>query len=311
MSRPDRIVLGTRGSALALAQTELVRAGLAAAFPDLLVEVEILRTRGDERLDLSLQSTSPLDKGLFTKELELALAEGRIDAAIHSLKDLPVEMPPGLSLAALLPREDPADVLISRPECAVDCVATSSPRRALQWLEQFPETRTCEIRGNVPTRLRKVREASDFPAAILALAGLKRLGLANAEGQLLETPETEGLALTPLPWMLAAPGQGAIAVQTRSEAPQVKSLFQVLHCSATWAAVTAERALLAEIGGGCHQALGTRAWVEHDPARGSPRLHLRAVYFPAARSPSQRGEVAVPAHSPELAARTLINQWKS
>lgn len=311
MSRPDRIVLGTRGSALALAQTECVRAGLAAAFPDLLVEVEILRTRGDERLDLSLQSTSPLDKGLFTKELELALAEGRIDAAIHSLKDLPVEMPPGLSLAALLPREDPADVLISRPECAVDCVATSSPRRALQWLEQFPETRTREIRGNVPTRLRKVREATDFQAAILALAGLKRLGLANAEGQLLETPETEGLALAPLPWMLAAPGQGAIAVQTRSEDPQVKRLFQVLHCSATWAAVTAERALLTEIGGGCHQALGTRAWVDNDSAHGSPRLHLRAVYFPAAQSPGQRGEVTVPAHTPELAAKTLINQWKS
>lgn len=287
----ERLVLGTRGSALALAQTELVRAGLAAAFPELEIAVEILRTRGDDRLDLSLQSTGALDKGLFTKELEVALAEGRIDAAVHSLKDLPVEQPEGLILGAILPREDVADVLVARAGASLNCLATSSPRRARQWLEKNPGHRTVEIRGNVPTRLRKVRESREYEAAILALAGLKRLGLARDDGSLIECEETADLVATVLPWMLAAPGQGAVAVQMRTGDAETMEKFRVLHCEKTAAAVTAERSLLALIGGGCHQALGARAVVLSSGQLIAPELELRAVYYPSEDGAAQRAEV--------------------
>jgi hydroxymethylbilane synthase len=276
---------------LALAQTELVRAGLAAAFPELAVGVEILQTRGDDRLDLSLQSTGALDKGLFTKELEVALLEGRIDAAVHSLKDLPVEQPEGLVLEAILPREDVADVLVARIGAPCHCIATSSPRRARQWRERYPQHRTVEIRGNVPTRLRKVRESNEFEAAILALAGLKRLGLANEEGYLLEREETVGLVATVLPWMLAAPGQGAIAVQMRAGDAATGEKLRILHCQKTEVAVTVERSLLALMGGGCHQALGTRAAILSSAKTAAPELHLEAVYFPSEDGVARRAAV--------------------
>jgi hydroxymethylbilane synthase len=276
---------------LALAQTELVRGCLAAAYPELKVVVEILRTRGDDRLDLSLQSTGALDKGLFTKELEVALVEGRVDAAVHSLKDLPVEQPEGLVLGAILPREDVADVLVARVDAPLNCLATSSPRRARQWLEKYPEHRTVEIRGNVPTRLRKVRESNEFEAAILALAGLKRLGLAQENGCLLECEETAGLVATVLPWMLAAPGQGAVAVQMRAGDAATVEKFRVLHCAKTEAAVTAERGLLALLGGGCHQALGAHALIRPSAQPDAADLELRAVYFPSENGAAQRAEV--------------------
>lgn len=306
MTPRKEFVLGTRGSALALAQTHSVRDSLRAAHPGLDIRVEILRTRGDDRLDLSLQSTGPLDKGLFTKELEAALLAGRIDAAVHSLKDLPVEMPEGLHPTAILPREDPADLLIARQNTEISIIATSSPRRALQWLEKNPAHTTTEIRGNVPTRLRKIQESSNFQAAILALAGLKRLGLISKNGTLADSAETSGLEATPIPWMLAAPGQGAIAVQCRTGDDNASTLLAPLHCPNTAAEVSAERALLSLLGGGCHLALGARARIL--PAE-SPRLHLQAVFFSSAHPHPLRAEASGSPLDPASVAHSLFAKW--
>lgn len=315
-------VLGTRGSHLALAQSRMVAEALRAAHADLVVEEKIIVTKGDERLDLSLQSTGPLDKGLFTKELENALAAREIDLAVHSLKDLPTSLPAGFALGAILPREDPADVLLTK-EPVLDwanrppgVVATSSPRRARQFRQLAPECVLREIRGNVPTRLRKLRDQPELDGLILALAGLKRLGLAEADGTWLpgtglasDDPRREfaGLFLHALPSFLAAPGQGAVAVEIRADDTALQEALQALHCPATAACVAAERALLRRLGGGCHMALGALA----RPMDGQ-QLHLRAVYFgePGAdEQPPLHGEITGPADQPDQLAEALVAAW--
>lgn len=302
-----KFVIGTRGSALALAQARLFAAQFQAANPTIFVEEKIIKTRGDVRLDVRLADTGPLDKGLFTRELETALLEHEIDCAVHSLKDLPVEMPKGFILGAILPREDPADVLILKQGHTPGTIATSSPRRALQLARVFPEVRIREIRGNVPTRIRKLREDSKLDGLVLALAGLKRLSFCDHSPKWL-VEEFAGLELHLLESMLPAPGQGAVAVQIRSESREFRSLLKSVHCAETAVCVSAERALLTALGGGCHLALGAKAWIVSQ--RKKRQLHLRGIYFPGDRVESCFfGEVVGGLRNFQTLAAELKNQW--
>lgn len=252
------IILGTRGSALALVQTRDVAARIAAARPDLAVEEKIIKTTGDRRLDVRLSEPGPLDKGLFTKELEEALLGGVIDAAVHSLKDLPTDQPDGLTLGAILERADPTDSLASKhsggwkglPEGAA--VATSSLRRKNQLLLLRPDLRIQEIRGNVPTRLRKILENPGLDALVVASAALDRLG---------HSVVPDGLEVSVVEEMLPAPGQGAVAVECRSEDAATLAVLAAIHHEPTARCVAAERDLLKSLGGGCHMPLGTRATI--------------------------------------------------
>lgn len=252
---------GTRGSDLALWQTRHVMALLQQALPELFVEYEIIKTRGDQILDTPLPLVG--GKGVFTAELEAALHEKRIDCAVHSLKDLPIAQPEGLIIAALPTRANPSDVLVSRagytlatlPQGAT--IGTSSTRRAAQLLHQRPDLNMLDIRGNVDTRVRKAL-ASDgaYDAIVLAYAGLERLGKSGIVTQVLDFDA-----------MLPAPGQGAIAVQTRDDTA-LREIFSYLHHKDTEFAVTAERAFLAGLGGGCSVPVAAYATLENH------QLHL-------------------------------------
>jgi len=268
------LILGTRGSDLALAQTRQVAALLRAAHPGLTVEERIIRTTGDARLDVSLSAPGSLDKGLFTKELEEALLRGEIDAAVHSLKDLPVESPAGLQLGAILERENPDDLLVSRHPGGIAVlpknarVGTSSLRRKcfLEW--KRPDLEIVEIRGNVPTRIRKLAEADALDAIVIAGAGVRRLQAAGVPLAL------ESLFVTALDFMLPAPGQGAIALECRFADVVIQDLLAAIHDPATATCVNAERAVLAGLGGGCHLPLGARAQIGPDAT-----ITLRATWF--------------------------------
>lgn len=244
------IVVGTRGSQLALAQTGLVAEALQAAHPGLSVETRIIRTSGD-RSEAALTQIG--GRGVFVAELEQALLAGEIDVAVHSLKDLPVEETPGLVIAAIPRREDPRDALVSQgglllvqlPPGAV--VGTGSPRRACQIAALRPDLRIEGIRGNVDTRLRKVDEGH-YDAVVLAAAGLSRLGCLGKATEVF-SPDV----------FLPAVGQGALAVQVRTNDQEARHVVAALDDPATRAAVTAERALERRLGGGCHAAVAALA----------------------------------------------------
>lgn len=264
------ITLGTRGSDLALVQTRDVAARLRAALPELVCEERIIRTTGDKRLDVSLSSPGSLDKGLFTKELEEALLRGEVHAAVHSLKDLPTELPPGLCLGAILERADVSDCLASKHSGGVAglphgaSVATSSLRRKNQLLALRPDLQVSEIRGNVPTRLRKVRDDGVWDALVVAKAALDRLGADIVP---------EGLVVSVIEEMLPAPGQGAVAVECLAEDVETLEVLACIHHEPTAQCVHAERELLRSLGGGCHMPLGARAeWIDG-------ALRLRAALF--------------------------------
>lgn len=240
----DHLRLGTRGSDLARWQTDYVASRLSEVYPDLVTEIVVISTRGDQVLDTPLPLVG--GKGLFTAELESGLHLGEIDLAVHSLKDLPTEDPAGLVVGAILPRANPADVLVSRngytldslPEGAV--IGTSSNRRASQLLHLRPDLRMKDIRGNINTRVRKALDpAEGYDAIVLAEAGLLRLGMDEVVTQVL-----------PFTHMLPAPGQGALAVQCRDDDVSLQRLAPI-HDPLTAHAVSAERAFLAELGGGC------------------------------------------------------------
>jgi len=243
--------IGTRGSRLALWQADHVAARLRREHPGLGVERVVLSTAGDRVVDVALSKVG--DKGLFTRELEEALDEGRVDVAVHSLKDLPTEMPDGLALGAVPEREDPRDALVGPWTGGLDGlpagarVGTSSLRRRAQLLARRPDLRVVDLRGNVPTRLEK-RERGECDAAVLALAGLRRLGLEHAAGCVLEPEE-----------MLPAVGQGALAVQCRRGDSRVEALLGPLDHGPTRLAVAAERGLLARLEGGCQVPVGCLA----------------------------------------------------
>lgn len=250
--------IGTRSSALAMAQAHQVAALLAA----LAARTELVEytTIGDRILDRPLSAIG--EKGLFTAELEADLRAGRTDCAVHSLKDLPTADPDGLIIVALLEREDPRDAFVARAGSTVRSlvelphgakVGTSSLRRRAQLLALRPDLQVCELRGNVGTRLRKLDEGQ-VDAALLAAAGLRRLGLADRITALMDPPA----------W-LSAPGQGAIAVQARADDAPMRALLAQLDHAPTRRAITAERALLATLEGGCQVPIGA-AVVEREGA---------------------------------------------
>ncbi|MBL8668231.1 MAG: hydroxymethylbilane synthase [Rhodospirillales bacterium] len=243
-ARPIRI--GTRGSPLALAQTELVRAKLVATGAGAAFTIEPIRTTGDKVTDRPLAEVG--GKGLFSKEIDEAMLDGRIDIAVHSVKDLPTWLPDGIVLAAVLPREDPRDVLIAAVDRLTELpsgalVGTSSPRRRAQILARRPDVRVGLLRGNVHTRLARVREGV-VAATLLARAGLRRLGL-EAVGAALEIDE-----------MLPAVGQGAVGVTCRAGDDLIREMLAAIDDAGAAREVTAERAMLALLDGSCRTPIG-------------------------------------------------------
>lgn len=302
------LILGTRGSDLALAQSKLVREALEAAHPDLLIEQRIITTTGDARTAMPLHEPTAEGAGLFTKQLEEALLHGEIDLAVHSLKDLPVETPAGLVLAAVLPRAPVDDLLISRhtgglaglPPGAT--VGTSSPRRALLLQARRPDLAIIPIRGNVPTRLSKVAASAGYDATLLAAAGLRRLGHDLSTGEL----RIEGLSLSleVLDWMLPAPGQGAIAVETR-DGDRAEELLRPLHDATTARCVEAERLVLKYLGGGCHLALGSLA-IECNGILSLSGVYVADQQATPISTRTGRAEAATPAEAARRVADQLL-----
>jgi hydroxymethylbilane synthase len=246
----DRVVrIGTRASELAQRQARMVESALEA--PGVTCEIVTFKTVGDKKLDEPLSGIGA--KGLFTHELEVALSKGKVDCCVHSLKDLPTESPDGLEIVAQLEREDPRDVLVANPVTQADSlgnipagsrVGTSSLRRRAQLLAHRPDLEVVELRGNVPTRLRKV-DSGQVHAAILAAAGLIRLDARQRITAWLEPPG----------WLPAA-GQGAIAIQIRADDEEMRALLAPLNHDATSIATRAERAFLAALDGGCQVPIG-------------------------------------------------------
>jgi len=265
---PPRLRIGTRGSRLALAQTELVRQALACAQPELaapgVLEVMTIRTTGDLITDRPLAELG--GKGLFCKEIEAALLARRIDCAVHSIKDLPTWLPGGLVVGAVLERADPRDVLIARPPATIAelpeaaVIGTSSVRRKAQLLARRADLRVVDFRGNVDTRLRKL-VAGEVDATLLALAGLRRLNIEDV-GMVVLTPDE----------MLPAVGQGAIGIECRADDAATLTLLAAIDRPASAVCVRAERALLAALDGSCHTPIAGHAEIV-----AGGRLHLRAL----------------------------------
>jgi hydroxymethylbilane synthase len=245
------IVLGTRGSKLAVQQSEWVQAQLKALAPHVTVTLKRIQTSGDKILDVPLAKIG--GKGLFVKEIEDALLSGDIDLAVHSMKDVPTELPQGLEILCVPLREDPRDALISRTGCSFKDlprgarVGTSSLRRQAQLLHQRPDLKIQMLRGNLDTRLRKLREGQ-YDAIILAAAGLRRLVWAHEITEYL-APEIS----------LPAIGQGALGIEGRSDDTFVRALLSGLDHAATKATVRAERALLHRLQGGCQVPIAAHA----------------------------------------------------
>ena len=277
-----KLRLGTRGSALALAQADMVTAALEAAIPGIEVERHIIVSTGDARPELKLSEfTGVLDKGIFTKELELALAAGEIDLAVHSLKDVPTDLDAQFNIAATLERAPTADLLVfadrshrvlgDLPEGAT--VATSSVRRKRLILHQRPDLKVIDIRGNVPTRLTKVKNRHEGAGAtLLAKAGLLRLGLLvgdvlTHEGAELGFQELDEASFPP------AAGQGAVGIEIRSADSQTASALQMINHHETFLRVNAERALLHELQAGCQTPIGINTKL------GAGRLSMAAIVF--------------------------------
>jgi hydroxymethylbilane synthase len=250
---PKTIIVGSRASALALAQTHLVVADLQAHFPEQTFEVRHITTHGDRVLDRALTEIG--GKGVFVKEIEDALLSGAIDLAVHSCKDLPTTQPAGLIIGAIPTRADPRDVLVSRSGAALADlpvgarVGTSSHRRAAQLHALRPDLRLLDIRGNVDTRLRKLDEGQ-YDAIVLAAAGLARLSLLARAAEFLD-PHA----------FLPAPGQGALALEIRADDAATQKIVQALDHSPTRITVAAERAFLLGLGGGCDLPIGAYAWL--------------------------------------------------
>ena len=293
MAAERPIIICTRGSALALAQANMIAAQCRAAFPGTTFELKIIKTTGDKLQKASMAKTDPsLPKGLFTKELEIALANGEADLAVHSLKDLPTELPAGLILGATPKREDVRDVLIYRaagskvrgfkphaklkdfPKGAT--IASSSTRRKMSLLALRPDLNIVEIRGNVSTRMQKVADKPELDATILALAGLTRLNFKiNADGTLSGEAVPAGMLATVLDLevMLPCVGQGAIGIEIRANDECIAKIVTKLNHADTFHAVTAERAFLRGMGGGCQSPVGAHAVIS------GGQVSLKAISF--------------------------------
>lgn len=250
-----RLVIGTRGSKLALIQTDEVVAQLKDKHPQRDFAVKTIRTGGDKSAEAPLAS---LGLGIFVKEIEDALLRGNIDMAVHSLKDLTPLLPAGLAIGAVCQRQDPRDVLINRWNCDIDGlpsgarIGTSSPRRTAQLMAMSPESQVVPIRGNVETRINKAF-GQDYDGVLLAAAGVIRLGLQDQVSQYL-SPEK----------FVPAPGQGALAVEIRTDDDEMASILEAIDHLPTHRAVTAERAFLERLGGGCQEPSAAYARVSDE-----------------------------------------------
>jgi hydroxymethylbilane synthase len=238
------VIIGTRGSALALTQTSWVKEHILRQYPDLDVSLKIIKTSADKDTTSSLRSASSV--GVFVKELEQALLEEQIDIAVHSMKDVPTQIAAGLQLSAIPEREDARDALITNQAKSLlelpkgSTIGTGSVRRQAQILAIRPDFKIIDIRGNVDTRLKKLQDGA-YDAIILACAGLRRLGLQQRITSPIEYEQ-----------MLPAPGQGALAIETRSEDSRIKAIVSHLNHLPTAIAVSAERSFLQRMGGGCN-----------------------------------------------------------
>lgn len=256
--------IGTRGSKLALAQAGAVREKLVEAFPQHRFELAVVKTSGDKFASLPMREIGT--KGIFIKEIEEELLEGKLDLAVHSMKDMPSELPEGLALARTWEREDPRDVLILREKNSLDelpsgaVIATGSLRRKYQLLRMRADLDIVDIRGNIETRIRKMKE-QELDGIVLAAAGLKRLGLEDQITCYFDEDE-----------MISAPAQGALAIEFAKARQDVLSLLESFADESTHTAVTAERHFLAMMGGGCHQPVGAVCEVMED------RLRMKVMY---------------------------------
>jgi len=337
---PDTIFIATRGSALALAQANLVIAQCRAEFPRLRFELKIIKTTGDKLQTASLaREGTALPKGLFTKELEVALLRGTADIAVHSLKDLPTEVPAGLQLGAVGKRADVRDVLIYRDKQALAAaaadssseewspgqtdlrgfapklqirdlpqgavVATSSTRRKAQLAAQNPTLKLIDIRGNVVTRMEKLAKKPELDATILALAGFLRLNFRiTPEGRIEGDAVPDGLLGTILETevMLPCVGQGAIGIEVREGDERIKPICARLNHFNTNQCVTAERAFLAGMGGGCQSTVAAYAEVLNG------KIQMRALSF--ADGPPRRAEAKRPLNEPIELGQQLAAELK-
>jgi hydroxymethylbilane synthase len=338
MASERPIIICTRGSALALAQASLIAAQCREMFPRLRFELKIIKTTGDKLQKASMAKVGEgLPKGLFTKELEVALVKCQADLAVHSLKDLPTDLPAGLMLAATPKRADVRDVLIYRDAEFIETraadtasadwvpgqdalrgfkphlklkdfpkgatIATSSPRRKEQLLAARPDFNVVEIRGNVTTRMQKVAERGELDATVLALAGLTRLNFrVTPEGKLEGDAVPDGLLATVLnvDVMLPCVGQGAIGIEIRADDERIAKICERLNHFNTFQCVTAERAFLRAMGGGCQSPVAAYAEIN------GSRMEMCAVSFregPARRSEGKRPVAEAAALGEELAAR--------
>jgi hydroxymethylbilane synthase len=340
MPSSSPVILATRGSALALAQANMVLAQCRAAFPKLSFELKIIKTTGDKLQTASLaQEGQSLPKGLFTKELEVALLKHSADLAVHSLKDLPTELPAGLMLGAVGKRADVRDVLIYRdadylraaeagkeatertpgqstrrgfkPGLAVKdlpagaVVATSSTRRKAQLLTLNPGLKVPDIRGNVVTRMQKVAERAELDATVLALAGLTRLNFRiTPEGRLQGDTVPDGLLTTVLDTdvMLPCVGQGAVGIEVRAGDERIAAICERLNHWNTLQCVVAERAFLAAMGGGCQSPVAAYAEVV------GSRLEMRALSF--THGPVRRAQAERPAKEATELGQQLAAELK-
>ena len=247
------ITIGTRGSQLALWQAEYVRRCLNSRFPDLEISLQIIKTTGDKIQNRSLVG---LGKGVFTREIELALLDGTIDLAVHSMKDLPTKLPDGLCIGAIPSREDPRDVLVTASELSLEelpenaKIGTTSPRRRVQLTFLRPDLIVVGIRGNLDTRLRKLRE-TNLDGLILAAAGIKRL---SGEEVITEYFEVHK--------MVPAAGQGALGIEIRENDGEVREFLRPINDGDTELAVATERAVLGRLGGGCQVPIGVHASIK-------------------------------------------------
>jgi len=341
MAAERPIIICTRGSALALAQANMIAAQCRETFPRLRFELKIIKTTGDKLQKASMAKVGEaLPKGLFTKELEVALVKGQADLAVHSLKDLPTDLPAGLILAATPKRADVRDVLIYRDAIYLEnlelkaqnaelvewspgqsklrgfkpylklknfpkgaTIATSSTRRKEQLLAARPDLNIVEIRGNVTTRMQKVAERGELDATVLALAGITRLNFSiKPDGTLIGDAVPDGLLATVLDVdvMLPCVGQGAIGIEIRADDERIAKICERLNHFNTFHCVTAERAFLRGMGGGCQSPVAAYAEIN------GSRVEMRAVSFregPAKHGEGKRPIAEAAMLGEELAAR--------
>ena len=288
-----KVAIGSRGSKLALWQSNFVASELRSHF-GLDVEIKIIKTKGDQILDAPLSRIG--DKGLFVKEIETALENGDVDLAVHSMKDVPTQLPQGLAIKAMTARVDPRDVLISKDHVKLDdlpqgaVVGTSSLRRQAQLLHRRPDFKIADVRGNLDTRLNKMRDG-EFDAMILAAAGIDRLGFSDVI--------TERF---PADVMVSAVGQGSIGIEVREDDAEVIEWISTLNDPDTFTSLTAERALLAELEGGCQVPIGALGTI----AEGT--LYLKAIVAGLTGEPIFPGAISGPASKAEDLGRRLAKR---